>query len=250
MKSKPQATFEGQIYLREIELFQDLSPEELKVMETMMPVKKVEARNVFYYPTQPAEVLFLVKKGRVNLYHLSAEGTPFTTATVEEGTFFGEMVLLGQSLYGSYAEAVTPCLLCIMSREDVKMALLNDLRISSRLVEMLGRRLIETEQRLADYALKSVAARVATLLLQLARAPQSRQQRQGLFTAKTVEITCTHEELAQGVGAYRETVTKILNAWRIEEIVELHRGRIVLLNMKHLHKTSADCRTENSLSEV
>lgn len=239
MKSKPQATFEGQIYLREVELFQDLSPEELKMMEKMMPIKKVEAGNVFYCPTQPAEVLFLVKKGRVNLYHLSAEGTAFTTATVEAGTFFGEMTLVGQSLYGSYAEAVTPCLLCIMSREDVKMGLLGDLRISSRLVETLGRRLIETEQRLADFALKSVAARVATLLLQMARSPQAREQRKALFATKTIEISCTHEELAQGVGAYRETVTKILNEWRGQKLVDLHRGRILLLNLDGLYQKTA-----------
>jgi CRP/FNR family cyclic AMP-dependent transcriptional regulator len=239
MKSKPQATFEGQIYLREVELFQDLSLDELKMMEKMMPVKKVEAGNVFYCPTQPAEVLFLVKKGRVSLYHLSAEGTAFTTATVEAGTFFGEMALVGQSLYGSYAEAVTPCLLCIMSRKDVKMALLNDLRISSRLVETLGRRLIETEQRLADFALKSVAARVAALLLQLAQSQLVREQRTDVPVVGSVEVTCTHEELAQGVGAYRETVTKILNEWRSEKILELHRGRIVLLNLKTLHKLSA-----------
>lgn len=239
MKSKPHATFEGQIYLREVELFQDLSPEEIKTMGEMMPLKRVEAGNVFYCPTQPAEVLFIVKKGRVNLYHLSAEGTPFTTATVEEGTIFGEMALMGQSLYGSYAEAVTPCLLCIMSHEDVKMALLGDLRISSRLVEILGRRLVETEQRLADFALKSVAARVATLLLQMARSPQAREQRKGLFATKTIEISCTHEELAQGVGAYRETVTKILNEWRGQKLVELHRGRILLLNLDGLYQKTA-----------
>ena len=240
MKSKPQATFEGQIYLREVELFQDLSPEELKMMEQMMPIKKVEAGNVFYCPTQPAEVLFLVKKGRVNLYHLSAEGTAFTTATVGEGSFFGEMAFLGQSLYGSYAEAVTPCLLCIMTRQDVKMTLLNDLRISSRVVETLGRRLIETEQRLADLALKSVAARVAALLLQLAQSQLVREQRADLPVVGSVEVACTHEELAQGVGAYRETVTKILNAWRGQGLVELGRGRVVLLETEKLRHLCAE----------
>lgn len=238
MKSKTQVVFEEQIYLRQVELLQDLSPEELSAMEKMMPIKAVEAGNVFYCPKQPAEILFLLKKGRVNLYHLSAEGTAFTTATIEEGTFFGEMALLGQSLYGSYAEAATPCLLCTMSRSDVKMALLGDLRISSRLVETLGRRLVETEQKLADFALKSVAARVASLLLQLGRSPQAREQRQGLFAAKTIEITGTHEELAQGVGAYRETVTKVLNEWRAEGIVELHRGRVVLLDIERLRTLS------------
>lgn len=176
-----------------------------------MPVKKVQAGNVFYCPGQPAEVLFLLKKGRVDLYHLSAEGTAFTTATVEEGSFFGEMAFLGQSLYGSYAEAVTPCLLCIMTRQDVKQTLLNDLRISSRVVETLGRRLIETEQRLAD-----------------------------MPGVGSVEVTGTHEELAQGVGAYRETVTKILNEWRGQGLVELGRGRAVLLETEKLRHLCAE----------
>ncbi len=210
------------------------------MMGEMMPIKRVETGNVFYCPTQPAEVLFIVKQGRVNLYHLSAEGTAFTTATVEAGTIFGEMALMGQSLYGSYAEAVTPCLLCIMSREDVQMALLGDLRISSRLVEILGRRLIETEQRLADFALKSVAARVAALLLQLARSELVREGRGDVPVVGSVEVTGTHVELAQGVGAYRETVTKILNEWRGQGLVELGRGRVVLLEAEKLRHLCAE----------
>lgn len=240
MKAKLPAAFEGQVYLREVELFQDLSPGELKQLETMMPIKKVDAGTVFYCPTQPAEVLFLVKKGRVSLYHLSAEGTPFTTATLEEGTFFGEMALLGQSLYGSYAEAVTPCLLCIMSRADVKMGLLNDLRIAGRLVEMMGRRLLETEQRLADFALKNAASRVAALLLQLSQSQLVREGRADVPVIGSVEVACTHEELARGVGAYRETITKILNEWRGQRWVELHRGRIVLLDRERLRQLSAN----------
>ena len=240
MNSKPQVVLESQIYLRQVELFQDLSPDELGQMEKMMPVKKIEAGHVLYCPTQPAEVLFLVKQGRVNLYHLSSEGTAFTTAIIEKGVFFGEMALIGQSLYGSYAEAVTPCLLCIMSREDVRMALLSDLRIAGRLVETLGRRLLDTQQRLADIALKSVAARLATLLVQMARSPQAREQRKGLLSGKTVEISCTHETLAQSVGVYRETVTKILNEWSRNNLVELHRGRIVLLNLESLGNLAVD----------
>ncbi len=234
MKSKPQAAFEKQIYLRQIEILQDLSPQELEAMDKMMPAREVEAGNVFYSPTQPAEVLFLLKKGRVSLYHLSAEGTPFITATLEEGTLFGEMVLLGQSLYGSYAEAVTSCLLCVMSRDDVRMTMLNDLRIATRLVERLGRRLLETEQRLVDFALKDVAGRVAALLLQLAQSQLVREGRANVPVVGAAEVTCTHEELARGVGAYRETITKILNEWRGQGWVELHRGRIVLLDMESL----------------
>lgn len=239
MKTSSQDRVDSQIYLHQVEILQDLSPAELKAMDEMMSMKQVAAGTVFYTPQQPCEVVFLLKQGSVRLYQLSDEGRPFTTALVEAGTFFGEMTLLGQSLYGSFAEAATPCLLCIMSREDVKMSLLADARIAARIVETLGRRLLETEKRLADFALKSVAARLATLLVQKACPPQAHQHSRGLLAATVTEITCTHEELAQSVGAHRETVTKILNEWRGQKLVELHRGRIVLLDGKRLRGFSA-----------
>lgn len=239
MKAKPQAALDGQLYLHQVELFQDLSPAELKELDKRLPPKKIAAGTVIYTPQQPAEVLFLLKQGRFRLYHLSAEGRQFTTAIVGEGTFFGEMTLLGQSLYGSYAEAVTDCLLCIMRRQEVRM-LLEDPRIAYRVIEMMGRRLLDTEQRLSDFALKSVAARLAALLLQLARSELAREGRADVPVVGSVEVACTHEELAHSVGAYRETVTKVLNEWRGQGLVELQRGRVVLLESAKLRRFCAD----------
>lgn len=232
--------FAAHIYLRQVELFQDLSAREIEALEKMMPVKRMAAGTVFYAPQQSAESLFLIKQGRVRLYHLSPEGKAFTTATVEEGVFFGEMALLGQSLYGSFAEAATPCLLCVMSRRDVQAGLLSDVRIAGRLVEMLGKNLLETQHRLADLALKNVASRVAALLLQLAHSQLAREGRNGAPLVGSVEVACTHEELGQGVGACRETVTKLLNEWRAQELVELQRGRIVLRDVPRLTRLGAD----------
>ncbi len=53
-------------------------------------------------------------------------------------------------------------------------------------------------------------------------------------------MTGTHEELAQGVGAYRETVTKILNERRGQGLVELGRGRAVLLETEKLRHLCAE----------
>ncbi len=97
MKAKP--NLESQIYLREVDLFQDLSAEEIEALGERMPIKVVDAGTIFYSSQEPTEMLFLLKKGRVRLYHLSSEGKTFTTAIIEAGTFFGEMTLLGQRLH-------------------------------------------------------------------------------------------------------------------------------------------------------
>jgi len=239
MKAKL-AFLEGQIYLRDVELFQDLTADEIDALAERMPIQVVDAGTVFYTPQEPTEILFLLKKGRVRLYYLSAEGKAFTTAILEAGTFFGEMTLLGQALYDSYAEAITPCMLCLMSRDDVRTLLLGDRRIAFRIVEMLGRRLVESQHRLADFVLKSVSARLASLLLQLAHKQKSRQQKVDLTSTGFVEVACTHEELAQMIGTQRETTTRTLKELRGQGLIELHRGRIMLLNMDGLQKLSAD----------
>ncbi len=223
-------------YLRDVDIFRDLEQEEIDRLGKHAPMQRVVTGTVFYSPEQAAEVLFILKEGRVRLYHLSVDGKALTTAIFEAGTIFGEMALLGQQLHASYAEALTPCLLCLMSREDVKALLLSDPRIAARIAEILGQRLINAERRLSDFAFKSIPQRVASLLLQLARPARTRFFR----TSNTLEVPFTHEALADMAGTYRETVTRILNEFRVQDLIELRRGRVILLDPAGLYALNRD----------
>lgn len=216
-------------YLSEVDIFQDLSPAEIEVLGQRAPMKTAPAGAVFYSPEERCEVLFILKEGRVRLYRLSADGKAFTTTIVNAGTIFGEMALLGQELHDNYAVALEPCVLCLMSREDVKALLLSDPRIALRITEMLGRRLLETERRLSDFAFKSLPQRLATLLVTLAEHGSPR-----LFGSGHREVRYTHEQLAEMAGTYRETVTKVLSDLREQGLIELRRGRVVLLDVERL----------------
>ncbi len=220
-------------YLKKVDIFQDLTHEEIQAFAQRLSMRQVEAGTIFYMPDEPTEVLFILKMGRVRLYHLSPDGKALTTAILEAGTIFGEMALLGQGLDDSYAEALAPCVLCLMSREDVITLLLGDPRIALRITEILGRRLIEAERQLSDFAFKSLPERLAALLLRLAQPPRPR-----LFGSGYPEVRYTHEQLAEMLGTYRETVTKILNEFRAEGWVDLRRGKILILDRPALELLS------------
>lgn len=232
---QPEKAADKTSYLRDVDIFRDLSQTEVEALGKHAPMQRVPVGTVFYSPEQAGEVLFILKEGRVRLYHLSAEGKALTTAVLEAGTIFGEMALLGQHLHQSYAEALSPCLLCLMSREDVKGMLLSDPRIATRIAEILGQRLISAEQRLSDFAFKNLPQRLASLLLQLARPPRAR-----LFRAASgaPEVRFTHEALAEMIGAYRETTTKILNEFRVQGLIDLKRGCVVILDAVGLRALS------------
>ena len=227
-----------QSFLRDIEIFKDLSEEEVDALSEKMPLKNVAAKTILYTPEEATEVLFMIKKGRVRLFRLTADGKAFTTAILEKGTFFGQLALLGQQLYGNFAEALTDCVICFISRADAKTYLIGDARIAYRVIETLGRRLLEIEPRLADAALKHVPARVASLLLQIAE-KQVREGGANHPATDAIEINFTHEELAQLLGIHRETISRTLKEFSRLDLIRLGRGRIALLDAKGLLDLSA-----------
>ena len=222
-------------YLRATDIFRDLEHAEVEALGKRAPMQRVPAGTVFFSPEQAAEGLFILKEGQVRLYHLSPDGKALTTAVLEPGTIFGEMAMLGQRLHQSYAEAIRPCLLCLISREDVKSMLLSDPRVATRIAEILGQRLISAEQRLSDFAFKNLPERLASLLPQLGRPPKAR-----LFRAASgpPEVRFTHEALAEMVGTYRETATKILNDFRAQGLIALKRGCVMLIDEPGLRALS------------
>ena len=103
-------------YLSKTDLFQDLTPPELAEIERKITMHRCERGRVFYLPGETGEVLYILKEGRVQLYRLSAEGRKLVIATLEPGTIFGEMSMIGQGMYDAFAEAAEPCMICVMRR--------------------------------------------------------------------------------------------------------------------------------------
>jgi CRP/FNR family cyclic AMP-dependent transcriptional regulator len=145
------------------------------------------------------------------------------------------MELLAQGMYESYAEALTPCVLCLMSRENVKTLLLGEPRIALRITEILSQRLIESERRMSDFVFKNLSQRVAVLLLRHTQQPDAQLASEGGH-----ELHYTHDQIAGMVGTNRETVTKILNEFRAAGWIGLRRGKVVLFDLQALRKLSGN----------
>ncbi|GAB4557927.1 MAG: Crp/Fnr family transcriptional regulator [Anaerolineae bacterium] len=209
-------------YLSDIEIFQDLTPSEAEELERITTVSNVEKGRVFYRPEEVGEVLFILKKGRVQLYRISPEGKKLVIATLGPGSIFGEMALIGQQLHNTFAEAIEDCQICIMSRTDLERLILSKPKVALRVLEITGRRLRSVEERLEDMAFKGIPARLASLLLRLAE--ESGDEITGL----------THQDLAETVGTYRETATQVLNDLKAQGLIDIGRKRIKILDREGL----------------
>src|SRR5262245_22155328 len=82
-------------YLKRADIFCDLSLEELQDVARAATVATCPPGKIFYSPNERAEVMFVLKKGQVQLYRMSEEGRKLVMTTLGPGTIFGEMALTG-----------------------------------------------------------------------------------------------------------------------------------------------------------
>ncbi|HSJ55549.1 MAG TPA: Crp/Fnr family transcriptional regulator [Anaerolineae bacterium] len=212
-------------YLKVVDIFQDLSEAEIEEIDKATTMSKYRRGKIFYMPEDTSEVLFLVKKGRVQLYRISPDGKKLVIATVEPGSVFGEMTLIGQGMHNTFAEATEDCVLLVMSREDVERLLLTKPMVALRIFQALGTRLRETEARLQQIAFKGIPARLASLLLHLSDEQDS----------DTID-GLTHQDLGERIGTYRETTTQTLNTFKTEGLIDIGRKRITILDRDGLEQ--------------
>lgn len=203
-------------YLRDIDIFCDLTPEDMAWLAQATRMLTCQKGQIIYAPGETGEVLFLLKQGRVQIYRLSPEGKKLVVATLNAGTFFGEMALVGQGMYESFAEALEPSLICALSRADLIQLLQAKPLVAVRLLDVIGHRLVEAQAALEALAFRPVPARLAALLLRL-------RQSYG-----DVIEGVSHQELADVAGTLRETATQTLDDFKAAGWIATGRRRIVI----------------------
>jgi len=214
-------------YLSKTDVFCDLSPEELKEVARMATMTTCPPGRIFYSPNEQGEVLFILKKGQVQLYRMSDEGRKLVITTLAAGTIFGEMALTGLRMYDAFAEATEEALICMLNRADFEKLLTWKPQVAMRLLDLMGKRLLETEERLEQTLFHDVPSQLAALLLRLRTETRS----------DIIEMT--HEELAEHLGVYRETVTAALNHLRKDDLISVGRKQVHLIDISGLQKKAA-----------
>jgi CRP/FNR family cyclic AMP-dependent transcriptional regulator len=212
-------------YLRMIDIFQDLDEAEMEEIDRMTTLTSSRRGRILYMPEDTSEVLFLLKRGQIQLYRISPDGKKLVIATLGPGAVFGEMALIGQGMHNTFAEATEDSEIYVMSRDDVEQLLITKPKVALRIFETLGRRLKEAESRLEEIAFKGIPARLASLLLHLA-------DREGSETITGL----THQDLGEQIGTYRETTTQTLNTFKAEGLIDIGRKRITILDREGLRR--------------
>ena len=216
-------------FLSMVDILDPLSEEEMDDLAKRAPDTFLERADILYSPGDGTERLFILKKGKVQLYEVGEDGDEITLSVVEESNVFGEMALTGQSLHGLHVRALTPSTVVSLKREDVEHLIRKKPEVGLRLVQVLAERLRDSERRYADMVGKNVPARLAIQILALLDS-------EGVVSSESYRIPTryTHEQLASMIGCKRVAVTRAFARLKEASAVELKARYIIVKDIETL----------------
>lgn len=211
------------------DVFADLAPAVRSAIERRTSYADFPSGYIFFTPDERTQRLLFVKSGRVRLYKLSPEGRSLTLFVLGEQAVFGEAALLGDRAHDCFAEALGPCRVGTLPSDEVRELMVNTPSVALRMMDIIARRLRTLERKLADIAFKSVPQRLAAILLGLADCDAEL-----VADMPPAVIRYTHQQLAEMLGSYRETVTKAIGEFREAGLIRIANESIILLDVQRL----------------
>jgi len=190
-------------------------------------VETVERSKTIFFPGDPAEKVYLLRRGAVRLSRVYESGEEITVALLRENSLFGVLSLLtGQRSDRFYhAIAFTRVEMVTAPATSMRKAIEQDASMGLLLLQGLSSRILQTETMIETLTHRDMSSRLVSFLLVLCRdfgVPSS----EGI----TIDLRLSHQAIAEAIGSTRVTITRLLGDLRIEGLVAIDRKKITVFD--------------------
>jgi CRP/FNR family cyclic AMP-dependent transcriptional regulator len=217
--------------LRQTPLFSGLDDEAASSLGASLSETRISRGEVLFSEGDTGDRLYVVTEGKIKLGRTSPDGRENLLAILGPGQMFGELSLFDPGPRSATATAVTDCVMRSLGHEELLQWLTDRPGVARGLLHQLAARLRRANDVVADLVFSDVPGRVAKALLDLST-------RFGRTADDGVHVhhDLTQEELAQLVGASRETVNKALADFAMRGWLRLEPRSVVLIDLDRLQR--------------
>jgi len=217
--------------VRQSPLFAALDDDAANALMASMTASRLERGDVLFREGDRGDRLYVIGEGKIKLGLTSIDGRENLLAILGPGEMFGELSLFDPGPRTATATAVAETQLIALGHEDLNTFLSGRPAVATTMLAALARRLRRTNEALSDLVFTDVPGRVAKALLDLS-SRFGRPSEDGLLVAHDL----TQEELAQLVGASRETVNKALADFATRGWIKLEARAVVLIDIERIQR--------------
>jgi CRP/FNR family transcriptional regulator, cyclic AMP receptor protein len=190
---------------------------------------------ILFTEGQEPRGVFILCNGRVKLSASSAEGKSLILRVAEAGEVVGLPGTISGKTYEATAEALEPIQANFVPRDAFLKFLRNHGDVALRVAEMLSDIYHATYREVRYLGLSgSAAGKLARFLLDRVEGAAAKQGEEA--EPMRAVLTLTHEEIAEMIGASRETVTRVFADFKKKKFVEVHGSTVIIRDQARLQK--------------
>lgn len=179
--------------------------------------------------------VFFLERGVVKIYHLSAQGDVTIFWFCIRGDLFGAGGISGSMEQSVHAQAVEQSVVYMVPRTAFEGLVKDYPQLGLNVIRLMGARLRLACDAITDKMTRTTDARLARILLRLAKhwgEPSGSELR--------FRVHITHQELANMMGACRQTVTRTLTAFVEEGLLRFDRRMLIVARPAALAERAED----------
>lgn len=221
------------LLIRRYDLWRHVSDEEYDLLNVVHNFIEAKKGEYIYFEAFHHNKLYFLKEGHVRIGYIDEQGNEVIKEIIEKGEIFGQLTLERNNLQGEFAQAYKQDVsLCAFTIESFGQLLAKKPELALKYTKQVGSKLRTIENRLVNLLNKDVKTRLVSFLWQLALQHQDEQ------TADAIHIPnyLTHEDIAQLIGASRQTITTLINELSADGVVVYNRQEILFPDVKKLQK--------------
>ena len=217
--------------LARVPVFETLVDDDLaRVAEVCIP-RHFGAGEVVFHEGDESSTCYVVRSGHARALREHRDRV-LTLANFGPGDIFGELAMFDDEHRSATVQAVEPLEAIAILASDMRRLMQEHTQIAVKLIQALGRRLRETNERLTRQSFQTVQSRVASVLSQLVAAAGAEQaddaSDEESTSTRDVLITSTQAELAGLAGSSRESASRFLAVLEREGIITQGRGKLTV----------------------
>lgn len=216
----------------ETTIFHSLQESSLKELEdNKVDLFVKRKQNIFVQGNIP-QYVYIVRKGKIKVFILGENGKEQIVRVAKEGDTIGYRSLLNDEKYFATAVAMDDCELCAVTKTFFFDEIARNPVLAKDTLTLLSKQLRDSENRMFSLAYKSVKERIAEGIIMLANAYGYEEDQQ------TIAVQLYRKDIADFAGVTVETAIRNLNDFRRDNLLEIDKKRIKILEPEKLFEIS------------
>lgn len=221
---------QGRYCTKKVSFFSILTEEQLDEVTSLINLRKYKKGQMVFHEGDISNSLYLITKGKVKIFKYTKDGKEQILYILSDGDFIGDMSLLKKDEFKFNAQVLEETNIRILTKEDFDKLLKSNPDIALKIMEVIYDRVKTLEDSIQRLGIKDIEARLAGLLLSFIK---------DFGTPKgnlvVLDIPLSREDMANYIGATRETVSRKLSAMQDGGVIELvGNKKIIIRNIREL----------------